>query len=232
MDLLINYSSDIDYNFYNNYLNGTILLLGVEYAPLRKEFQNHEISFDGSISRILLTTGNMDKDNITLSILEELTPALIDRDIIVDVVMGRMFQNKELVHELYDSNPKVCLHENVSKMSDLIKNCDLSISANGTTVYELAAIGTPIISFAMVREQLKSAEAMNKLGIVDYCGESYSDKSECVRKITERVCHYITHYNELIELADKSHRLIDGNGCKRIVEALISLRHEGNRAES
>ena len=41
LDFLINYSSYIDYNYYkNNYFNGTKLLLGISYAPLRDEFQN------------------------------------------------------------------------------------------------------------------------------------------------------------------------------------------------
>lgn len=112
-------------------------------------------------------------------------------------------------------------HDNVKSMSVLMKECDLAISANGTTVYELSAMGLPTISFAMVEEQVNSAEAMSRLGVIDYCGRSYMNKDECVKLIVERVNYYINHHGDLINLAQKAHDLIDGNGCRNIVMALM-----------
>ena len=104
-----------------------------------------------------------------------------------------------------------------------MKNCDLAISANGTTVYELSAIGLPTITFAMVAEQIRSAEALSKLGVVYYCGRSYADQENCLKAISNRVSYYLEHNDEMIKLAQKAHDLIDGNGCKKIVDRILNL---------
>lgn len=222
LDFLINYSTDVDFDFYqNNYSDGTKLLLGAVYAPLRKEFQHIELQYRRHIKRILLTTGNTDKDRIVEELLEKLIPILRGRDIIVDVVIGRMFENQAQLHTKYDGNPNIILHENVTSMSTLMKSCDLALSANGTTVYELSAMGLPTISFSMVEEQVRSAEKLDSLGAMDYCGRSYADQRRCVEQIICKVQYYIENDQERVNLARRAHELIDGNGCQKIVHALF-----------
>lgn len=225
LDLLINYSVSIDFDFYkNNYSLGTNLLLGPSYAPLREEFQNSTKDYKKHIERVLLTTGNTDKDNIVDRILKSLLPEIGGTGIIIDVIVGRMFDDKKNLHDNYNECVNVCLHENVKSMSHLMKECDLAISANGTTVYELSAIGIPTITFAMVEEQKKNAEAMAIRNVIDYCGESFADPNGCVEKIKERVIYYLSNNMELIGLAHRAHSFIDGKGCQRIADSLIDLK--------
>lgn len=222
LDFLINYSTDIDYGFYQeNYDKKTSLYLGPSYAPLREEFQHGEHLYRDKIKRILLTTGNSDREQIVDSIVERLQPYIQEYGILLNVVLGRMFKNKKKLIKKYEKDSHIVIYENVKSMSKLMKDCDIAISANGTTVYELSAMGLPTISFAMVEEQVHSAEALSRLGVIDYCGRSYENKGECVRKIIERLNYYMTHYSELIGLAQKAHNLIDGNGCQKIVKALM-----------
>lgn len=223
LDLLINYSTDIDYDFYNsNYSKRTSLLLGPAYAPLREEFQNSEKTYGERINRILITTGNTDRDHMVGAILATLLPLIEGTDIVIDTVIGRMFDDKEYLHLTYDNNGHVCFHENVKSMSSLMKNSDLAISANGTTVYELSAIGLPTITFAMVSEQIRSAEALSRLGVVYYCGRSFEDQEQCLELIYSRVSYYMQHNDEMLKLAQKAHDLIDGNGCKKIVDKILN----------
>ena len=222
LDFLINYSTDIDYRFYcENYGKKTRLFLGPSYAPLRDEFQKIEHLYRDRIERIFLTTGNTDCEHIVDSIIEGLQPHIQGAKIVLDVVLGRMFENKNYLKKKYGQDNHIVFHDNVKSMSVLMKECDLAISANGTTVYELSAMGLPTISFAMVEEQVNSAEAMSRLGVIDYCGRSYMNKDECVKLIVERVNYYINHHGDLINLAQKAHDLIDGNGCRNIVMALM-----------
>ena len=224
LDLLVNYSTDIDYEFYSsNYDERTTLLLGPSYAPLRKEFQNIIPKYKDRIERILITTGNVDRDHMVTSIIKSLKPVVLESSVILDVVIGRMFNDKEELHQEYDNNPNVFLYENVKSMSSLMRNCDLAISANGTTVYELSAMGLPTISFAMVEEQVRSAEALSKLGVIDYCGKSYVQKNGCIDRISKRVRFYLSNNGERIVLAEKAHQLIDGNGVSTIASAICSL---------
>lgn len=221
---LINYSTDIDYNFYyNNYKDTTKLLLGASYAPLRKEFLEvkHEQSKDGKC-RVLLTTGNTDARNCVGKILSILTQANAS-SLEVHVVVGAMFDAKEQLHQLYDGNSMVVLHEDVKSMSGLMAISDLAISANGTTVYELAAAQVPVISFAMVGEQVQSAIKLSELGVVKYCGEIYSNTEDVVNKIVSTVLRLANDSKERQSLRQKAYSVIDGRGCQRIVEELKNI---------
>ena len=224
IQVLINYSTDIDYSFYNNnYPDSTKLLLGASYAPLRKEFLEvkHEPSKNGKC-RVLLTTGNTDARNCVGKILSKFRQAKAS-SLEIHVVVGGMFDTKALLHQLYDGDPMVVLHENVKSMSDLMAISDLAISANGTTVYELAAAQVPVVSFSMVEEQIKSARKLSELGVVEYCGEIYNDTEKVVSTIVNVVLKLAGSDEDRFRLNQKAHSVIDGRGCKRIVEELKNI---------
>lgn len=225
LNLLINYSTSIDFDFYNKNYRTTSLLLGPSFAPLRKEFRNVVPSYRKSIRRILLTTGNTDPKNITISIINSILPIISEHSIILDVIVGPMFRYKNQLHQVYYDCPCVELHENVKSVFSIMKECDLAISANGTTVYELSAVGLPTISFAMVEEQVKSAETLNKLGAVDYCGKAFENSDSCIREIIDKASFYINHNEKMIALAKRAHNLIDGNGASQIANTIIEIMH-------
>ncbi len=225
LDLLINYSSVIDYYFYkSNYSACTKLLLGVAYAPLRNEFQEYEPRYNKRLKRILLTTGNTYKDNIIEEILNEIRLLIKKYDIEIDVVIGTLFGDKKKIYEEYKKEKNINLKDNVSYMYELMKTADIAISASGTTIYELAAMGVPTLSFAMVEEQMESAISLGKLGVIDYCGESYLDSKLCAKKIRDRLEYYIENDEKRVLLAKKAHKLMDGNGCARIVKAIQKIK--------
>lgn len=221
---LINYNIDIDKNFYElNYRkDNTILMLGSKYAPLRKEFQNYKPYLKRKVSHILLTTGNTDKQNIVGSILDGIYEFVKENNIIIDVVIGSMFVYKNVFKEKYSDSNYIILHENVTCMSSLMKKCELAVSANGTTVYELAAMGIPAITFSIVEEQIESAECFSRLNAAKYCGSSYNNHDKCLNKILNAIKEYCFDYNKRAELSNIAHKLIDGNGCKRIVSELLA----------
>ena len=227
LDALINYSSDIDYDFYRKAYGGgkTKLLLGVSYAPLREEFQNIPRHFHPNARRVLLTTGASDPDGTVPAILDALSPLLLEWDVVADVVVGRMFHHRQALRERFQRNPHIRLHENVVSMSALMRESDLAVAACGTTVYELVASGVPVVMFAMAPEQTRSAHSLGRLGIAEYCGESFADTARCIAKIAERTRHYISYPEARKALLEKAGAFIDGNGCDHIVKELAFLFH-------
>lgn len=222
---LINYSTDIDFNFYTeNYGKTTELLLGPAYAPLRKEFLQveHKDSIDGRC-RILLTTGNTDPRQYVERILSSIIKMPYFKQVEINVIVGGMFENKENLHSLYDNVENVHLYENVKSMSSLMGVSDLAVSANGTTVYELAAARVPAITFSMVEEQLKSARKLSELGVADYSGEIYLDEKSCIENIVKSIGRYAICPEARNELAIKANRIVDGRGCERIADILLKL---------
>ena len=225
LQALINYSTDIDYNFYtDNYGSTTELLLGASYAPLRKEFLQviHKDNNDGKC-RLLLTTGNTDPRQYVEGILSAIEKKSCFSQMDINVVVGGMFENKEKLHALYDNIDNIHLHENVKSMSSLMGGGDLAVSANGTTVYELAAARVPTISFSMVEEQIKSARKLNELGVIDYCGEIYRDERRCIDSIIQKIEKYATSPEARNALATKANSIVDGRGCERIVNILLKV---------
>lgn len=223
LDCLINYSTDIDYDFYrDNYDSDTLLLLGPKYAPLRNEFQCVPICNNRDVNNcnILLTTGNTDQRNYVFHIMEALTNSSLFNKMIIRVVIGRMFENVAEIKKTFGNYSNIILLENVTSMSSLMKLSDLAITANGTTIYELAASHVPIISFAMVKEQSNSAQAFFDLGIVEYVGDMFDTEEECICNIINKAEEYILKPNKRIELAQKAFKVIDGKGCDKIVNTI------------
>lgn len=225
LDLLINYSSNIDADFYRkNYgASKTKLLLGTEYAPLRAEFQDAWTPMSRSVRRILLTTGSTDSADVVSRLLPMLLESLELTEVVLDVVIGPMFSQRDELKKKYGTLSRVALHENVRSMSTLMCSADLAISANGTTVYELAAMGLPVISFAMNEEQEPSAEGMARLGIVDFCGNVLKEGTKCLKNIYCRVVYYCGNPDARNCLAKIAHKKIDGKGSQRIAEQIIKM---------
>lgn len=218
---VINYSSDINYEFYNaQYGKNTKLLLGPSYAPLREEFCNVPEHYNIKDFRILLTSGNTNQNGCIEKILETLTMSDVFQSIIIDVVVGNMFTNKQELQNRYSRFDNIKLHNNVTSMAELMKNSCLAIAANGTTVYELAASNVPIISFAMVSEQVSSAKGLQSLGVVDYAGTFIDKESECLNHIQSSLELYYSNRELLKILAKKAHSVIDGKGCEKIYNSI------------
>ncbi len=220
LSALINYSTSIDYDFYKVYNSRTQLLLGPQYAPLRKEFSFVTDHITENLNKILITTGGTDGLNFTSLLLKRICNDHTFSDITFYVIIGKMFNNKEELYKFYGKDKNIILLENVTSMSSVMKEVDLAVSANGTTVYELSATKVPTITFCVAEEQLHSAEGLHRMGVVDYCGEAYRDINKVINNITSRIIYYKSNPKERQNLAKKAHSFIDGMGVKRIVESL------------
>lgn len=229
LNVLINYSSHIDYDFYSNNYKDTFLMLGTDYIPLRKEFQNlHYRPLTGKLRNVLLTTGNTDGNCFTAKLINYFSKLEEFSQLDFNVIIGRMFINKDEIQALAQKYKNIHLYENVKNMKEIIQKCDVAISANGTTVFELAACSVPAITFAMVPEQVESAETLNKMGIVSYCGRFYEDEIQCILTITKKLKEFFFNFEELNTFSKNAKNLVDGNGCIRIVDNLLNIISKGD----
>ena len=56
-----------------------------------------------------------------------------------------------------------------------MQEADLAISAGGTTLYELCAVGTPTICYSMADNQLDNVRQFEKDGLMYYAGDARQD---------------------------------------------------------
>lgn len=228
--LLINYDvipSGKLLSYQTAYRNAKKVLLGASYAPLRSQFQNRKITVKEQVRHILLTTGGSDPFHFCVNFIEKwqlLTAEATAHDLSVtlDVIVGSLNTDKEKLFQLAQKLPFLQLHENVTDMAALMENCDLAVSASGTTLYELCALGVPAISFTMADNQLASAKAFAETDTVPYAGDlrASSEKvsEQCIRFMTD-----MSPFGKRNAAHQSMHKLVDGNGALRIAAALSEL---------
>lgn len=215
------------------YQNAEKLLLGAAYAPLRPQFRNDPISVRKSVSDIFLSTGGTDPFHFTLKLINEVLlpsdPSLTDafQKLSFHVVIGSLNEDKEALYRIGKAHPHIKLYENLSDIASLMRNCDLAISAAGTTLYELCALGIPAISFSIADNQLIAAQAFHEAGAIPYAGDIRTAFQESLQAILQFLFDNTSSLTSAYDKRKTAHvtmnSLVDGNGALRIAEALKAL---------
>lgn len=228
IDLVVNYdvippSKRQEYEL--SYTNAGVSLLGAEYTPLRSQFQNQEIALHDKIENILITTGGSDPCDFTFTLSKYLLS--LELALELHVVVGRLFKNIEPLEELAKHYPSLHLHSNVSDMASLMKQCDYAVSAAGTTLYELCALGIPTISISMADNQIPMAETFAEVEAVPYAGDIRVQNVEDMDHILSQICNHLTSLSKDMSAHqiqhEKMRQLVDGNGAMKIAEELCNL---------
>lgn len=216
---IICYSPWIDISsyekLYNTQEHNISFLLGSNYIPLRKEFSNVFYEVREAVQKILITTGGTDQLNLAGSFLKEVFNNQAFENMEFHIVAGYFNKNIEMLRKLADSNSNIIIHENVTQMSELMKLCDVAISAGGTTLYELCACGIPTICVEIADNQ-NGCRIWEDEGYMYYAGNMYIDKEGSVRNIIDKLQIYCKNYNDRKNKSENMRRLIDGMGSKRI----------------
>ena len=219
---LINYNLYADQMYSSNQYTNTRLLLGPKYAPLREEFQNlPQRIVRERVKDILVTTGGSDPLNIAGNLVEKAKQHPDIADLNFHIVAGRFNQHLPMLERLAAKYTGVIIHHNVQRISELMLDCDIAVSAGGSTMYELCACGTPTICFAF---------ADNQMDIVRTFGQTYMTNVGDMRRNSDMVIAQIIAgisflKNDHIvrkQQTDKIRSLVDGQGVRRIINAVAS----------
>lgn len=217
-DIVINqnvYAKDLDYH---SSTGRTKFLLGPKYALLREEFSNlSKRKINEKVKNILITLGGSDSFNLTPKILKVLDR--ISRNFKITVVVGPFFKNvPEIEKTAEEINKNVELIYNSYEMSRIMLASDLAITGGGTTLYELAAAGTPALAFYLAENQLRNVQGMAEVGTLVNMGwgNNWTQK-KFYEKIDE-----LTGNHVLRERMSKSgQELVDKKGSQRAVNSIL-----------
>lgn len=233
VDLLINYdviSEKALPAYQAAYQNCARRLLGAAYAPLRPQFQNKPVPVNKNAQNLLITTGGSDPCHFCVRFLhlvmdEPSAWPFSKESLRIHMVIGKLNTDREPLFRLAGKLPFLKLYENVSDMASLMQTCDLAVSAAGTTLYELCALGIPSVSFALADNQIDAAKAFDEAGAIPWAG----DIRTAPEKVMDAIRTFVTSMSlpeaYLARLsAHKAMRgLVDGNGALRIAEALREM---------
>lgn len=205
-------------------------LLGGNYAPLRPQFwESYSCRKERNGSKndflekeeprhILIASGGSDPYHTTLHLVRELSRQFQD-NYCFELIIGAFNPDKKELQQLAKTG-SIVLHEGVTQMAALMASCDLAISAAGTTLYELCAVGIPTASFVLADNQLASAKAFKECRIIPYLGDVRTNEKEVIKKATTWVAS-----NSHSVLSKSNNQEVDGKGALRIAKELLFYNH-------
>lgn len=220
VDIVINYNAFADPEQYGILYNDekTQCYLGSMYIPIRAEFQDVEYVTGINVKNVLITTGGGDIDNIAQNIYNSLEG--INRDVVFHLVSGAFSRHFKELKSLEKDRDNLIVYHDVKNMARIMMNCDLAITAGGSTIYELAAIGVPIICFSYAKNQEKLVKYIGT-NVAGYVGAYDKDPEGTINKMQE-MFEVISKSIEIRRnFSEKEKKLADGKGADRIAQILI-----------
>jgi len=212
----------------------TVKLFGCEYILLRREFLKHKDwkrEIPQKANKILVTMGGADPDNVTLKVIRALN-SLNVIDLEVKIVVGPSNPNIiNLQKELAQSSLNFEILMSVKNMSHLMTWADLSISAAGSTCWELAFMGLPSLFITVADNQMGIAEALQQAGAGIHLG--WYDEI-MFNSIVETLQKILYNNERREDISESGYKLVDGRGGKRILRPMLvnemQIQHvkEGN----
>lgn len=209
---IINFSPSAEGRFYIEKNNHNTYLLGIDFTPIRNLIKNQRPK--EKEHELFLMLGGQDTCKITETILSAMDK--ISSKIVVSNnkdVFDRISRQKNTT-PLYKPSD----HDLIEKIS----SCKLAITTASMTAYELNFLNIPSIIISVSKNQEIGATDLIANGISEF-HVSISNK-DWLEKIVER-------YNLLLSgKISNQKKLVDGNGCKRIVKALLTVLINGKNS--
>lgn len=205
--------------------------LGCRYAPLREMFIDcPQRVITGIPQKLLVLSGGTDPSNMLLRILKMLKENAPQRYDMITIICGRYYtEMNALLAEAASGGEEFEKHirilPTVANMRDYFDDADVVISAGGTTMYEVCAVGVPTISFSIADNQFSNVRWLDEHGVVPYAGDARFDNVE------ENILRILKKFDDVTELAvhsERMQRLVDGHGSERMAQLLIGLHNSDN----
>lgn len=194
------------------------LLLGTRYALLREEFSHwREICLNRRKNltqpkTILVNLGGVDKDNITLQILQRLQNFCEQsaQAFTVTVVMGKTAPHIDSVQNFAKTANFTCeVLIGVSNMAELMANADIAIGAGGSTSWERCCLGVPTLLVVLADNQRHLAKVLeDKQAVI-----SLDDLANFDKAFTLKFEKLLNNANKL---SKKASQIVDGQGAARV----------------
>lgn len=226
VDILINYNifSDID-DYRRLYKNSSYvpkMILGTEYVPLRKEFQDcPKRKRVRKIENVFVSTGGADTEHIAIKLINYISDNVdLFNNFTFNFVVGAVNSDLPIINDLAKKIDNINIHCNVENMKELMLSNDVAVSAAGSTLYELCACGVPTITYVLADNQIPAAKAFSEKGFMLYAGDIRNSRN-AVEKIFDSFFKIIDDTNKLNMICEIVQKFINGNGAEKIAFRLM-----------
>lgn len=218
-DVILNHNLYASGSDYHGLLDHTSILVGCRFALLRREFRTHCTSVPPgtNVTKILVTCGGSDPSQATEKILTSLHH-LAGAKIEVVAVAGSTNNRIAELRSLAENSPlDIRIEHDCRDMATLIRWADIAVAAAGSTCWEMACLGLPVIAVITAENQVRVAHSIEENGLGWNAEWINQDASSNITRIINRVKN---DPSLLINASHNGPRLIDGQGALRVAQAL------------
>lgn len=220
VDYLLNQNLGATTERYAGKADAVSMLMGIGYALLRREFspaRGGPRTFAREATRILVTFGGSDPDNVTANAIAALAllqnPALEAR-----VVVGACNEHTASLEALIRrTNGSIRLEREVRNMSELMSWADFAITAGGSTSWEMACLGLPALMLVLSRDQEGVADSLQRHGVVSNMG--WADRIT-PEQLAPAIDALRNNAGLRQKMSEAGRHLVDGLGSRRVAQAL------------
>ncbi len=204
----------------SRFVDGTRYYTGAAYKVFNEHFEKHldtrPVKQANNLN-VLISFGGSDPDLFTLKAAKALVP--FKNNLNLKIVLGPAFSGeKELQKGLKELNLTYKIKKDVENMAELMRWADIAIIAGGgSSLYELARMGTPGVVMSKVEHQVINAKRFAKLGTVIDLGYGNECGNEVIKSAVERL---VSDHKLRQAMSEKGRQLVDGQGRKRVLEII------------
>ncbi|MCD6049517.1 MAG: UDP-2,4-diacetamido-2,4, 6-trideoxy-beta-L-altropyranose hydrolase [Verrucomicrobia bacterium] len=213
-DFVLNQNLGVTAEWYPQKNEKTRLLLGTRYVQLRREFleQDKDVGTGWEPpNQILVTLGGSDPDNVTAKVISALQEV---PSINAAVVIGGSNPHWDsLLSSVQLSASNIHLIRNAKNMPELMAQTSLAIAAGGTTAWEFAYMGVPMMTIVLADNQRSNGEQLAAAGVAVNLGWHEDLIPEVLAK---QVKELVMDWQKLDEMSAKARKLVDGRGSMRV----------------
>ena len=221
-DLVVNQNLDTTKDLYTTYASGAHFLLGSQFVMLRRDFTTMlapKRCSRRATRRVLVTMGGSDPENVTSLVVHALSRATLRAD--CAVVVGGANPHRAAIAKLvtgFDKRMRVC--HDVPSLRRLMRWADVVVCAGGTTAWESAFMGLPMVTIVLAKNQALIADALAKHEVSVNLGWHASVVADAIAGAVAALLH---DSDRRSQIATRAEALVDGLGARRVAMAIESL---------
>ncbi len=218
-DLVLNLNLDPDESLYAQRDPATQLLLGTQYALLRREFRQHgdrDRSTPPVGRHVLVTFGGSDPRDMAAVTIRAIH-GIDELEFETIVIAGCVDLQTRLLPLAADGPQRIEVLGHVSDMSARMIRADLAVAAAGWTSWERALLRLPSLVVTVAENQRSNAEALHRAGAATNLGMWQDVREET---LAEAIRSAALDESLRRKQAESAGRIIDGRGAERVVRAM------------
>lgn len=200
----------------------TKFLLGTKYAVIDDKFKSlhNKVSVRSELKRILISFGAGNDSGAVIKCLSLLNESNLLSSYNFDIAIGEKNNYINEIRSIISEFPTVKLRINERGMDQLMSECDLGIISPGTLSYEAASLGLPMLLIAIATNQNINLKGWQNIAAAISLGQlknfSENDLCDSIRYLSQNT-------NILGSMSKNGLESVDGKGCERITESILSI---------